>query len=214
MLKASCSWRNRVYVKDLQDNSRMEEIFLSDDLKSDLALQPREWPYSITADHLTPPFSTFPSFTVPGNATQDTLSGRFSVLFTDWCSDVITNTATFGYTKEKESVSVWQAAVAWLGLARGIRVEYSGSLWMERPVFNLLDRGNKSKREVERREGARAREAGRWESAADRSFLWVQCLFSKGSAGGLICGPQRRGDLLDPAYCPFYHLSLLMSLSP
>lgn len=141
-----------------------------DDFNSDLALTSRECPYSITTRHLNTPLPHPPSpvwLSSPGSRTKNILIRSFAVLFTDLCSSVIALPAHTSHTwyglwctdeghaqkrwrykkREKKRMSVWQAAVARWSLACGIRVEYGGKLWMERPVFHLLDRENKSERE-------------------------------------------------------------------
>lgn len=119
--------------------------------------------------------------------------------------------------KKKKRVSVWHAAGAWWILACGIRVEYGGRLWMERPVFNLLDRENKSKREWRR--WGRELEVRLREAREVREHSWQELPLGPVPVFQRKCRrpnlrPPEEGDLLAPAYCPFYHLVLLMSLSP
>lgn len=184
----------------------------------DLALHSWEGPCSLTTEHLTP--FTFHCLTVwPWQSNAGYSQQEMLCSIHRWRSSVITVSTTCGLQKKKKKkrVSVWHAAGAWWILACGIRVEYGGRLWMERPVFNLRDRENKSKREWWR--WGRELEVRLREAMEVREHSWQELPLGPVPVFQRKCRrpnlrPPEEGDLLAPAYCPFYHLVLLMSLSP
>lgn len=130
---------------------------------------------------------------------------------------------TWQYESKKKSSQVSACSVGWRSLLCSIRVAFDGKYWMERPAFYLWDRKNKSKkgkkrmRETdssgERELGVRVREA---RELRERSWqelpLGPVPVFQRKCRRPNLWPPEM-GDLVAPAYCPVYHLLLLMGLS-
>lgn len=125
--------------------------------------------------------------------------------------------------KKKKSSQVSACSVGWRILLCSIRVAFDGKYWMERPAFYLWDRKNKSKKGKKRRRetdsggerelGVRVREA---RELRERSWqelpLGPVPVFQRKCRRPNLWPPEM-GDLVAPAYCPVYHLLLLMGLS-